>query len=210
MGLIPNIVVNENTSVRPETPYQCSKMEAEELLRDYYRNKGLPAVILRPSVVYGKGMVGELYNLVRFIKKGFLPHIGWGENLSPMVHVNDLVNACIKSLEKGKSGEIYIITSTQSHGMRELTESVKKALKAKPFEFTIPFSVAMSIAYLSEVLYKISGINPMITMESVRGVAADRRFSIAKAQRELDFVPKIDLDQCVVDAIEWLKEQKKI
>ena len=68
----------------------------------------------------------------------------------------------------------------------------------------------MSIAYLSEVLYKICGINPMITMESVRGVAADRRFSIAKARRELDFVPKIGLDQCVVDAIEWVREQKKI
>jgi len=210
MGLIPDIVVDENTAVRPKTPYQCSKTEAEELLRDYSRDKGLPAVILRPSVFYGKVMVGDLYKLVRFMKKGFLPHIGWGGNLSPIVHVNDLVNACIACIEKGKSGETYIITSTQSYGMRELTGSVKKALKAKPLEFTIPVSVAMSIAFLSEVLYKISGINPLITMESVRGVAADRRFSIAKAQRELDFVPEIGLDQCVIEAIEWLREQKKI
>jgi len=47
-------------------------------------------------------------------------------------------------------------------------------------------------------------------MESVRSVAADRRFSISKAQRELDFVPEIGLDQCVIEAIEWLREQKKI
>ena len=210
MGIIPDVLVNEESTIQPKTPYQCSKAEAENLLREYYRNKGLPVVILRASVFSGKGMVGDLYKLIRFMKNGFLPHIGRGENLSPMMHVNDLVDACISSLERGRVGETYIITSSRSYEMRELTNSVKRILKANPFEFTIPVPVAMGIAFLCELFYKLTRINPIVTMESIRGVSGNRRYSINKAQTELGFEPKIGLDQCVSDAIEWLREQKKI
>lgn len=210
MGITPDVIVDENTPMQPKTPYQCSKADAEQLLQDYYRDKGLPIIILRPSVFYGKGMVGDLYKLAKFIRKGFLPHIGLGKNLSPLIHVNDLVDACIASIDKGKVGETYIITSTRSYEMRELTTSAKIALKSAPFEFTIPISIAMIIAFFSELLYKTFRINPIITMESVKGVSTNKRFSIAKAQRELCFNPKIGLNQCVVEAIEWLCEQEKI
>lgn len=210
MGIIPDVVADENTNIQPKTPYQCSKSEAEGLLRDYYKKKGLPVIILRASVFYGKGLVGDLYKLTRFIKNGFLPNIGWGKNLSPMMHVKDLVDACISTLERGRVGETYVITSSRSYEMRELTNSVKRILKANPFEFTIPVPVAMGIAFLCELIYKLTRINPIITMESIRGVSANRRFSINKAQTELGFEPRIGLDQCVSDAIEWLREQKKI
>ena len=210
MGIIPDIIVDENTPMVPKTPYQCSKAEAEQLLIEYYKLYDLPAVILRPSVFYGNGMVGDLYKLASFIKRGILPHIGWGDNLSPLIHVNELVDACIASLKKGRPGETYIITSSHSYSMRELTASVKKSMNAKPFEFTIPVFAAYLIAFFSECLYKSFGIKPLITMENIKGIVSNRQYSIKKAEKDLGFKQKIDLDKCVTDSIKWLRENHLI
>lgn len=210
MGLVADLAADETTPLRPKTPYQCSKAEAEELLRSYFAEKKLPIIILRPSVFYGPGRVGDLYRLAKFAKQGLLPHIGWGKNLSPLVHVDDLVEACLLAMEQGRSGEIYIITSARSYEMRELTQALKAALQVKPREFTVPVSAALAVAFLAEVGFRLFGIRPVITMESVRSIATDRQFNIAKAQRELGFVPKRGLEECVKDSVAWLREQKLI
>ncbi|MGA1842008.1 MAG: NAD-dependent epimerase/dehydratase family protein [bacterium] len=206
MGIIPDIIVDENTPMRPKTPYQCSKAEAEELLKEYYNSYGLPVIILRPCVFYGNGMVGDLRKLALFVKRGILPHIGRGENLSPLIHVNELVDACIASLERGRAGEIYIIASSRSYSIRELAASVKKSMNNRPFEFTIPVFAAYTIAFFCECLYKFLDIKPLITMENIKGVVANRRFSIKKAEKELGFRQETSLDQCVEDSIRWLRE----
>lgn len=210
MGLVADLAADETTPLRPKTPYQCSKAEAEELLRTYFVEKKLPIIILRPSVFYGPGMVGDLYRLAKFAKKGLLPHLGWGKNLSPLMHVDDLVEACLLAMEQGRSGETYIITSARAYEMRELTQALKAALQVKPREFTVPVSAALAVAFLAEVGFRLFGIKPVITLESVRSIATDRQFSIAKAQRELGFVPKRGLEECVKDSVAWLREQKLI
>jgi nucleoside-diphosphate-sugar epimerase len=94
--------------------------------------------------------------------------------------------------------------------MRELTTSVKKTMNAKAFEFTVPVLAAYAIAFFCECLYKIFGIKPLITMENIKGIVANRRFSIKKAEKDLGFRPKIGLDECVADSIKWLRENHLI
>lgn len=209
MGIISDIVADENTPDRAKTPYQVSKIKTEKLLLDYHQSSGLPVVILRPSVFYGNGVVGDLIRLTRFMKRGLLPHIGWGDNLSPIVHVDDLVDACVASIERGISGEKYIITH-KSYKMSELTGCVKRELNIKPYELHIPVFAAKLIAVLSEISARIFKIKPFITLESVRGICSNRMYSTKKAKQELGFDPKNDLERCVKDALRWSKENDLI
>ena len=45
------ILVDETVPCQPSTPYQRSKYESEELVRRYFREQGLRAMILRPCMI---------------------------------------------------------------------------------------------------------------------------------------------------------------
>ena len=92
MGILNVHMVTESTKVHPETPYQVTKCESESVLLSLWRDHGLPVVVLRPSVFYGYGMVGDLAKLVKFVQKGVLFKIGSGKNLFPLCHVRDVVS----------------------------------------------------------------------------------------------------------------------
>jgi nucleoside-diphosphate-sugar epimerase len=58
MGLIKAPIVDETTECRPATPYQKSKRESEQVVLEYWKKEGFPAVIVRPCMVYGPGGKG--------------------------------------------------------------------------------------------------------------------------------------------------------
>ena len=105
MGLIKKPLVDETVACQPSTPYQMSKYESEKVVTEYSEQRQLPGVILRPCMIYGAGEAGEFLKICRLIKKGIFPKIGKGKNLTPIVHVSDVVQAAILSGEKGKPGE---------------------------------------------------------------------------------------------------------
>ena len=79
---ISSIKVNgENTNARgpfteddypDQDPYAVSKLEAEEALKEIFKNTNMELVIIRPSLVYGLRGKGNLQLLAEAIKRRFL------------------------------------------------------------------------------------------------------------------------------------------
>ena len=59
-----------DTPPRPDTPYGQSKLEAEEVVSAKCRAAGVPAVILRPPMIYGAGMPGNPARIFRLVWRG--------------------------------------------------------------------------------------------------------------------------------------------
>ena len=59
-----------DTPPRPDTPYGRSKLESEEVVRAKCRAAGVPAVILRPPMIYGPGMPGNPARIFRLVWRG--------------------------------------------------------------------------------------------------------------------------------------------
>lgn len=205
VGLIPDIVVDENTKPQPKTPYQKSKLESEKVVKAFIKANGFPAVIFRPCMVYGVGGFGEFYKFAKLVKRGIMPKIGFKKKLTPLVNVKDVIQACIKGIKKAKTGETYFICGEKSYPFDEIIRCIKKALSSKKISIYVPTCIALLGASILEYFAKISHKIPIVTRQNIKSTIADRIFSIEKAQNDFGYCPSTELREGLFDTIKWYK-----
>jgi nucleoside-diphosphate-sugar epimerase len=110
------------------TPYGLSKQEGERIVLD----SALPAVVVRPSHVYGPGgwFADEIVPLLR--RRGRFAVVGSGENLWDVVHVDDVARACADALERGPAGAVYHCADDEPLTYRQFMELTAAALGTGP------------------------------------------------------------------------------
>jgi nucleoside-diphosphate-sugar epimerase len=210
MGVINKPVLDENAVPNPLTPYQKSKYRSEQIVNAAYNKQKLPAVILRPCMVYGAGGLGEFYKFCRLMKKGYFPKIGFGKNLTPIVHVDDVVAATVLTIEKAVIGKTYIIASDCSYPMDELRTYVINALGIKvPYPF-IPVPLALISAKIIETGCNMMGREPIVTYRNISSTIRDRTFDISLAKSDLGYLQSVPLMQGVNSTIDWYKKHGHI
>ena len=94
---------DETGVVRPFNEYGKTKLEAEEKLREWYLRGENSLIIVRPTVIFGEGNRGNVFNLFNQIASGKFLMIGNGKNKKSMAYIENVVafiEACITSNEK--------------------------------------------------------------------------------------------------------------
>ena len=127
-GMAAGETFTEESVIPATTPYGKSKERGDQMVLEAHRERGLPAVILRPSHVYGPGgWFAELAESKLFR----IP--GAGENFWDMVHVDDVVSACLLLLREAPAGEVYHVVDDAPVTMKAFFDAVAKALGRKPY-----------------------------------------------------------------------------
>jgi farnesol dehydrogenase len=156
-------------------------------------------------MIYGVGGTGEFLKICRLIKRGAFPRVGRGKNLTPLVHIDDVVQAAILSGEHGEPGETYLVTSSKSFELDNIHRLIAKYLEVnKPYPY-IPYTVAKIGAYLAEIVAKMFRLTPVVTCKNIESTVTDRVFSISKAEGELGYFPQADLEHGIKETITWFK-----
>ncbi|HSG01872.1 MAG TPA: NAD-dependent epimerase/dehydratase family protein, partial [Vicinamibacterales bacterium] len=111
-------VIDEST---PLEPLAASRWRAahEEVALDYAEN-GLETVILRPGIVYGesRGILGALWREARDLHTVTYP--GDGRQHWPLVHRDDVAEACLLALEHARPGSRFLLVDESRHTVREI------------------------------------------------------------------------------------------
>lgn len=207
MGICDEIPSTEETKCNPHHPYGRSKLAAENEVKRMVAEKGLPASIIRFSMVYGPGDPRDILKLTRMAKKGLFPKIGNRPKLTPLIHVDDAVDGLLLAAEKGIPGEIYLITNKQSEPFDRIRETIQEALGQKKRALYIPEWAALVAASLIEKAFMLIGKSPPVTRKNIESTLADRVFSVEKAIRELGFDPRIDSVAGLRDTVLWYKDR---
>ena len=85
----------------------------------------MEVVIVRPSLVYGKGMKGNLNLMLSGIKSGWFPPLPKVQNYRSMIHLDDLIDALLMlSLDRRADGEIFIATDGHTYSSRDIYEAM--------------------------------------------------------------------------------------
>ena len=162
-------LLSEEEPLPVETPYGRSKQEAERLVLA----SGLPAVVIRPSHVYGPGGWYAEELVARLRQPGRFAVIGGGENLWDVVHVEDVVSALILAVEDAPPGSIYHVADDEPISFYDFM-----ALTAKALGVGSPRRVPVSLARI------VGGGN------AVAAAVRSARSSNAKIKRELGWQPR--------------------
>jgi nucleoside-diphosphate-sugar epimerase len=178
-------LLTEQEPLPVETPYGRSKQEGERLVL----TSGLPAVVIRPSHVYGPGgwYVEELIAQLR--QPGRFAVIGRGENLWDVVHVEDVASALRLAGERASVGEVYHVADDEPISFYDFM-----ALTAKELGLGPPRRIPAAPARV------IVGGN------AVAAATRSARSSNAKIKRELDWQPRFTNARAgVADAVAQLE-----
>ncbi|WP_416678704.1 NAD-dependent epimerase/dehydratase family protein [Candidatus Pseudothioglobus sp. Uisw_016] len=148
---------DESDQFEPEGVYGKTKREAEIKLLKIGENSDMNISIIRPALVYGPDMKGNLELMLSGIKKGFFPPLPETGNIRSMIHVDDLVNAILLISENDiTNGEIYIATDGEKYSSRDIYNIMRDIAGKRPLKWSVPKSVFLSLALISpRIRYKI-------------------------------------------------------
>ena len=207
MGICDEVPATEESRCNPHHPYGRSKLKAEREIKKVIADSGLPAVIVRFSMVYGPGDPRDMLKLTRMTKRGLFPKVGTRPKLTPLIHVRDAIEGVLRAAEKGRVGETYLITNRESIPFDEIRRILQKALKIKRWPLYVPEWAALSAASIIEKGYGLLGKSPPVARKNIESTLADRVFSAAKARNELGFEPQIDPVNGLQETVAWYRER---
>lgn len=190
---------DERGKINPFNDYGQSKYQGEEVLRDWYAaaEGGSPRTltIVRPTVVFGEGNRGNVFNLLNQIASGKFIMIGNGQNRKSMAYVGN-VSAFLKFLsENPQHSKIYNYVDKPDYDMNTLVSRTMRALDVRASTgWYIPFSLGLLLGYFVDFFAKLSGQSFPISSIRVRKFCATTTFETS-VFGSLGFRAPYSLDQ---------------
>jgi nucleoside-diphosphate-sugar epimerase len=129
---------DEDSPFGPATAYARSKLRAEESLRAEAA-AGTSLAILRPPLVYGAGVPGNLRRLLRLVASGVPLPLGAVQNRRSFVAAENLVEALVLcALHPAAAGQSYVIADGEDLGTPELVRTLAEGLGVPARLVSIP------------------------------------------------------------------------
>ena len=181
-------------------PYIDTKSAADRLAR----RRG--AVVVRPGDVYGPGSVPWSLRPLKMAQAGQLAVPGRGDGQMLPVYIDDLVDAILVALERGRPGEAYAAWKDDERTtFEDFFNRFAEMSGARPAR-RLPRRAIRAVGLAKEAQARLLGTPPAMTRHSV--VLVDRRGTVSAAKlRALGWEPKLALDEGLRLTEEWLRAE---
>nr|XP_016446442.1 PREDICTED: putative dihydroflavonol-4-reductase [Nicotiana tabacum] len=191
------------------TEYEKSKAVADKVALDA-ASEGMPIVPVYPGLIYGPGKVTSANIVARMFCQiierysGRLPgYIGQANERFSFSHVDDVVDGHIAAMDKGKSGERYLLTG-ENASFKEVFDIAAMITQTKRPSFGIPLLIVEAYGWISIIFSKLTGKLPLISPPIVSAARHQWAYSCEKAKEELDYNPR-SLKEGLSEVLPWLK-----
>jgi len=176
--------VREDAPLNPSTPYAASKAAADLLLLTYRKQFDFPLLTVRATNVYGARQ--QLFKIIPrvaiYLKLGRKIELhGGGMAVKSYIHVRDVSRGERDVLERGRPGEIYHLSPDEGIAVRDVVRLICERYNRR-FEDTT------------------------ISVDERPGQDAAYVIDSTKARRELDWSPRIGLEEGVAEVVAWVED----
>ncbi len=128
-----------------------------------------------------------------------------GRGVMNHVYVDNLIDGIFLAVEKEAYGEAFNITDGEETSCKEYFTRLAK-IGNSPAPFSLPASVLKSIVQLRCWSQSVLGQTPDALPDSIDLINRPYAYSIAKAQSQLGYQPKINLEEGMRRTQEWLEK----
>ena len=132
-----NIILNENSPCNPKNdPYGESKWEAEKILKNL-EDENFKVGIIRPPMVYGKGVKGNMKSLIKLIEKFLILPFNYNKNKRSLVNIENLMYLTSLVIDKEAQG-VFLPLDEKNLSLKEIVEGIEKAYELKRLNISMP------------------------------------------------------------------------
>jgi nucleoside-diphosphate-sugar epimerase len=196
------IPVKEDQPPRPITDYGRSKLLAEQEALKY--KDEFPIVILRATAIFGP-RDKDFLSFFQFIKRGFLPALGFSPRFVSLCYVKDLVRACVQASQiTVNSGEAFHIADPKPYTWDEFGRIAGEALDKRLRKVRIPLFAAYFLSLLFHLKNKIIASPEILDLNKYQDMK--QRFWITdteKSKEKLSFVTSYSISDAVLETVNW-------
>ncbi len=188
IGRPQKIPIDEKTPCWPTTVYGANRLASEHYCKIYHEVYGLDTVTFRITNSFGpREQVISTKNAVNFLiyeafKGKIIPIFTKGKYFRDLIYISDVISGIKTIMKKGKSGELYWISSGKKIWFYELGKLLEKLTDAK-------------VKFVKEPNYtkKVDVGNFVVDNSKLRA---------------LGWKPKINLNQGIKETLEYFKSEK--
>ncbi|WP_288217797.1 NAD-dependent epimerase/dehydratase family protein [uncultured Fusobacterium sp.] len=174
-----DIILNEDSPCNPKNdPYGESKLEAEKILKDLEDNE-FKVGIIRPPMVYGKGVKGNMESLIKLIKICPILPFKYTKNRRSLVNIENLMYLTTLVIDKQAEG-VFLPLDEKNLSLFEIVSGIEKAYNLK----------RINIPLISPLYWVLCKIKPNIMIR----LYGSLQFENKKTQEKLKYIPKIGYD----------------
>jgi dihydroflavonol-4-reductase len=187
-------------------PYKRSKFMAEEIAIQAGKS-GMDVVVVNPTTPVGERDIkptptGRI--VVDFLKKKFPAYVETGLNL---VDVTECAQGHIAALEKGKSGERYILGG-ENLTLKQILDKLAAITGLPSPKIKVPYVVALATGVVDQVVTGyVRNREPRATIDAVRMGRKKMFVSSNKAERDLGW-KIVPVDGALRRAVEWFQANR--
>jgi nucleoside-diphosphate-sugar epimerase len=192
-GENPTTLYTEETACVPKNdPYGESKLKAEKYLQSI-EDDTFKVAIVRPPLVYGPGVKGNLIRFLKLGEKGYPLPFANINNRRTMVYLNNLIELINKIIDIKASG-IFLAGDREPISTTKLISEIRNNLGKKTRLFKMP-----------TVLKKmLQAIKPGMTIRLFGSLEMDTSLT----NKNLNFTPPYTIEDGIKDMVDWYKNSK--
>ena len=177
-------------------PYTLSKFEAEKKLKEACRKTSLELVIIRPPLVYGKGVKGNFETMMKIIHKSNIIPLGDIRNQRSLVYVGNLVSLIDKCIvHPNAANQTFLVSDGNDISTSKLILYLSKIINKNSKLYKIHSLILKVLLYL----FKKNNIYSRLC-ESLQ-------VDITNTIETLDWSPPFDTEKSLYRTAEfWLND----
>ena len=185
---------SENDVPKPEDGYGISKWEAERELLHIAKASALQTVILRPPLIYGPGVKGNLLRLLGTIARGVPLPLASVQNQRSLIYLGNLVDAIAACIDAPTVvGKTYLVSDGVDLSTPMLIRKLAAGLEITPR--LLPFPVAL-----------LNGAARLLGKESTAmRITGSLQVDSSRIQHDLGWQPKFTPDQGLSATGQWYR-----
>ena len=184
--------------------YKRSKFMAEQVAVDAAKS-GVDVVIVNPTTPIGERDIkptptGRI--VVDFLKRKFPAYVETGLNL---VDATECARGHVQALEKGRSGERYILGG-ENLTLKQILDRLAAITSLPSPTLKLPYIFALAAGVVDEMVTgRLLGREPRATIDAVRMGRKMMFVSSAKAERELGW-RTVPVDAALRRSVDWFRD----
>jgi nucleoside-diphosphate-sugar epimerase len=210
-----DVPADETARCAPISPYGVSKLQAEKSVEQFGESRSIPYVILRLGNVYGPGGSNFVLPIAASLKEGLQSTLrrylaAYQDRYIHPVFITDASKGIIRAMDSPKAKGIYILAGKEYLRIGELFHRVAGQVNTD-------FHIQEKVSFSRHSLRLRNGMRRLLNRADLLSyftAACDARihraYSIAKIQRELDFVPEVSMEEGITKTLAWARDAARI